>query len=786
MPDVTEDSDGTNLTITGADTSAENGIARVERLLRDMTLEEKLAQLVALWQSLRAVGTDVVAPLQDAMESPERSFEEFAAHGLGQLTRPFGTRPVEPLDGARRVAAAQRWLVEHTRMGIPAIVHEECLTGLATWRATTYPAPPSWGASFDPALVERMAAAIGEQMSALGISQGLAPVLDVIRDPRWGRVEECIAEDPYLVGETGTAYVRGLQSSGVVATLKHFVGYSNSRAGRNLAPVHAGRREVEDVLLVPFEMAVLDGGAGSVMHSYAEVDGVPAAVDPWLLTEVLRERWGFEGTVVADYFGIAFLQTLHRVAGSLGDAAQQALTAGVDVELPTGNAYLAPLAELVRAGDVSGALVDRAVRRVLRQKEALGLLDAHFEAEAIENIDVDPRAHRDLARWLAEESVILLTNEAVLPLAEPTSLAVVGPNADDPAALFGCYSFVNHVLPQHPTVGLGLAAPTVREALAAEFPAAELHYARGCDVDGRSEDGFAEAVQAAAGAGVCVAVVGDRAGLFGRGTSGEGCDTDSLELPGRQRQLVEAVVATGTPVVLVLVTGRPYAVSWAVGRCAAILQAFFPGEEGGAAIAGILSGRVNPSGHLPVSMPTSAGAQPYSYLHPPLGAASSVSNLDPKPVFAFGHGLSYTSFTIEECRLESATVPTDGWIEVRCRVVNSGQRAGAAVVQVYAHDVVASTTRPVRQLVGFARVQLDPGAAVEAAIAVPAARLALTGRDWIRVVEPGEVEIFVGTSSEQAELAGTAALTGSVHRVTSQDPRRTEVRVTPAGPSRAG
>ncbi|HEY3438654.1 MAG TPA: glycoside hydrolase family 3 N-terminal domain-containing protein, partial [Actinotalea sp.] len=278
-----------------------------------MTLEEKLAQLVGIWVDAGGAG-DAVAPMQDAMLEGTPPFEEFAAHGLGQVTRLFGTTPVDAAVGARALRRTQRWLVENTRLGIPALAHEECLTGLAAWRATTFPTPLAWGASFDPELVSSMGEAIGTTMRGLGVHQGLAPLLDVVRDARWGRVEECIGEDPYLVGSLGTAYVRGLQSTGVVATLKHFVGYSGSRAGRNLAPVHAGPREVADVLLPPFEMALLDGGARSVMNAYTEIDGVPVAADRRLLTGVLRDRWGFTGTVVADYFSVAFLQSLHGVA----------------------------------------------------------------------------------------------------------------------------------------------------------------------------------------------------------------------------------------------------------------------------------------------------------------------------------------------------------------------------------------------------------------------------------------------------------------------------------------
>jgi beta-glucosidase len=749
---------------------------RARALVASMTLEEKLAQLVGMWVDAGGDAGDVVAPMQDAMLGETPSFEQFARHGLGQVTRLFGTKPVDPATGMCTLRQTQRWLVENTRLGIPALVHEECLTGLAAWRAATFPTPLAWGASFDPELVEAMAAAIGGSMHDLGVHQGLAPVLDVIRDARWGRVEECIGEDPYLIGTVATGYVRGLQSAGVVATLKHFVGYSNSRAGRNLAPVHAGPREIADVLLIPFEMAVLDGGARSVMNAYTEIDGLPVAADAALLTGLLRERWGFTGTVVADYFAVAFLQSLHKVAGSLADAAGQSLAAGIDVELPTGNAYLEPLADAVRGGVVDEALVDRAVERVLRQKAELGLLDATFDENPVE-VDLDPAGHRTIAARLAEESVILLTNSQTLPLAAPATVAVIGPNADRTQALFGCYSFTNHVLAHYPDVALGIEVPTVLEALRSELAGSTIVYERGCAVDDDDRSGFAAAVAAAMDADVAVVVVGDQAGLFGRGTVGEGCDRDSLELPGVQRELVESILATGTPVVLVLVTGRPYAVAWALDRCAAVIQAFFPGEEGAQAIAGVISGRVNPSGRLPVTMPRSAGSQPYSYLHPPLGGATSVSNLETAPTLPFGHGLSYTTFEHTGLGVLGDVV-AGGQFTATVRVTNTGTRSGSDVVQLYGHDTVATITRPVSQLLGYQRVDLAPGESVTVQFTVPTTRLAFSDRDLVRIVEPGDVELWVGPSCETRETESRLRITGSTHRVTVDDERwvTTEVR----------
>jgi beta-xylosidase len=748
--------------------------ARVRALIAQMSPEEKVAQLGGFWVDQ---GDEVVAPMAGELASSTK-YEDASRHGIGHLTRVYGTRPVDPVERAAWLWSEQRRLRSQTRLGIPAIVHEECLTGLAAWKAATFPTPLAWGASFDPDAVEQMAALIGGSMRTLGIHQGLAPVLDVIRDPRWGRVDECISEDPYVVGTIGTAYVRGLQQSGVDATLKHFVGYSASRAGRNHAPVSAGPREVADVLLPPFEMAVRDGGARSVMNSYAEIDGEPVAATPTYLTDLLRGQWGFEGVVVSDYFSVLFLQTMHAVASSPGEAALLALTAGIDVELPSAEAYGAPLLELMANGGIDETIVDQAVARVLAQKERLGLLDETFERPPA-TVDLDGPAHRSLARRLAEESVILLSNDGTLPLAEHRRIAVIGPNADSAEALMGCYSFANHVLAHHPEVELGFRIPSVLEALRAELPDAEITHARGCDVEGLDRSGFADAGQTASAADVAIVVVGDRAGLFGRGTVGEGNDVESLELPGVQRELVETVVATGTPVVVVLLTGRPYAVGWALDEAhapAAVAQAFFPGEEGGPAIASILSGATDPSGRLPVSLPRSAGSQPFSYLHPILGGPNEITSASSAPTRPFGFGLTYTSFAHTELAVERA-VSAGGSFRASVRVRNTGTRSGTDVVQLYGRDVYASVTRPVAQLLGYARVTLDAGQETTVDFDVPTTRLAFTGREGERIVEPGTVELWVGASCADKEATGSIEVTGAVHAVTPADRRLTTVAV---------
>lgn len=759
---------------------------RVAEIIARLSLTEKLAQISGHWVDH---GGNVVAPMADVMGG-RSAYDEATQHGIGHLTRVFGTHPVDPGERRTWLFRAQRKLVE--TVGIPAIAHEECLNGLAAWQATAYPVPPAWGASFDTELVEEMAAQIGASMRELGVHQGLAPVLDVVRDARWGRVEECIAEDPYVVGEIGTAYVKGLQSQGIIATLKHFVGYSASRAGRNLAPVSAGPREVADVLLPPFEMALRDGGVRSIMHSYAEVDGVPAAADRSLLTDLLRGEWGFDGTVVADYFGFAFLHNLHGVADGPADAARQGLEAGIDVELPSQDTFGAPLREAIEAGEVPEELVDLALARLLTQKEDLGLLDETFDGpEPTGPVDLDPPHARDLARRLAEESLVLLSNDGTLPLAAdetgtarpgPGKIAVIGPNADRFEALFGCYSFINHVLDHHPHAEKGIEAPTVLEALRAQLPDSEITYARGCDVQELDRSGFEEAVALAAQSEIAVLVMGDHAGLFGRGTTGEGCDVDSLELPGVQRDLVEAVLATGKPVVLVLVTGRPYAIGWALERCAAVVQSFFPGEEGGTAIARVLAGAVAPSGRMPISMPRNAGSAPYSYLHPRLGGPTTVTNLDTTPPVAFGHGLTYTCF--ERTNLSVAPEHgTQGVITASVEVRNTGRRAGTDVVQLYAHDPVASVTRPVAQLVAFTRVDLEPGQCARVTFEVPTTRVSFSDRDLVRVVEPGELQLWVGPDCATRETEATTTLVGEVHRVTAQDERLSRAVVVPVEPA---
>ncbi|PWD51301.1 glycosyl hydrolase [Serinibacter arcticus] len=743
---------------------------RVEALVAEMTLEEKVSQLVGLWVGADASGGDV-APHQGDMTQNGPELADVIVGGLGQLTRPFGTAPVDPALGARSLARSQRAVMAANRFGIPAQVHEECLAGFAAWGATAYPVPLSWGATFHPELVQEMAAQIGESLRSVGVHQGLAPVLDVVRDYRWGRVEETIGEDPYLVGTVGAGYVRGLESTGLVATLKHFAGYSGSRAARNHAPVSAGPREMQEIFYPPFEMALREGGARSVMNSYADVDGVPAAADEQLLTGLLREDWGFEGVVVADYFAIAFLRTLHRVAATDGEAAALALTAGIDVELPSVFAYGEPLIEAVRTGALDVAVVDRALRRVLEQKAQLGLLDAGWTPEVDGEIDLDAPAHREVALQLAREAVVLLANDGgALPLAPAARLAVLGPLADDPFGMLGCYSFPAHVGVHHPDHATGIEIPSVLAELRTHH-AGEVTFARGCDVKAPGREGFEEAVAAARAADVAVVVVGDQAGLFGRGTSGEGCDAADLRLPGEQQALVEAVLESGTPVVVLALAGRPYAFGTFADRAAALVQTFFPGQLGGRAIAEVLTGAVNPSGHLPVGIPRDAGSQPSTYLAPPYGRRNEVSNIDPTPLYPFGHGRSYAEATWGAVTSTGPTWDVDGEVEVGVDVTNTTDTTVADVVQVYLHDPVAQVPRPDHKLIGYQRLTLAPGETGRVSFRIHADLTSYVNRAGERIVEPGAVELRVARSSLDVhevvplEIVGAQRPAGAARRL---------------------
>jgi beta-glucosidase len=743
---------------------------RVEDLLARMTLEEKLAQLGSRW----------VFELADPGGALLPAAGELLRDGLGQVTRISGASKLQPEQAAALANEIQRRLVEETRLGIPAIVHEEICSGLMARDATIYPQAIGLASTWEPTLVEALADTIRAQMRAAGAHQGLGPVLDVCRDPRWGRLEESFGEDPHLVARMGVAFVRGLQGSdprtGVVATAKHFVGYGASEGGLNWAPAQIPARELRDVYLHPFEAAVRAGGVRSVMNAYNEVDGVPCAADRELLTALLREDWGFAGCVVSDYFAIRQLAEYHGFAVDAQDASVKTLSAGIDVELPTADCYAEPLAEAVRQGLVPREALDTAVRRVLRTKFELGLFERPYVEPADANAAAGTAAHRELARKIARKSLVLLRNDGTLPLARDVrTVAVIGPCADDGRNLLGDYAYPAHVesfrdvlesgghpftQPAQRAIELP-ATKTVLEALRERLGAAA-RFARGCDVAGSSRDGFDEAVALAREADVAVLVLGDKSGLTDDCTSGETRDRSALWLPGVQEELLAAVLDTGTPVVLVLVAGRPYGSAELHERCAAVLLAWLPGQEGAAAIAETLLGEVSPGGKLPVSFPRSSGQIPVFYGHKPSGGRShwkgDYVDGPVAPLYPFGYGLSYTTFELGPASVRRSEVSWSETLTVEVVVANTGEQPGDEVDQLYVRDPQASVTRPVLELKSFVRVELAAGASRQITFDVPVGQLGFHGRDLEYVVEPGLVELFVGTSSANVVPAGSATI----------------------------
>ena len=714
---------------------------RVTDLLGQMTLDEKLAQLGSAWvfQLAGADGFDA------ARATP------LLANGIGHVTRISGATSLSAADAATLANDVQRHLREHTRLGIPAIVHEEICSGLMARDATAFPQAIGVASTFRPELNQAMADAIRRQMRSVGAHQGLSPVLDICRDPRWGRLEETYGEDPYLVTQMGLAFVGGLQgddlTDGVVATAKHFVGYGASEGGLNWAPAHLPERELRDVYLRPFEAAVRDGGVGSVMNAYHELDGVPCGASRWLLTDLLRGEWGFAGSLAADYFTVRQLSEYHRVAATAEEAAALALSAGIDIELPSTDCYGDPLRASIERGDVGIDLVDAAVGRALATKFQLGPVRATVRRHR-SRPTAHPHAGSGRARPRRRRRQPRPLEERRRPAAGRGGLvAVIGPNAASGRNLLGDYAYIAHVesllevlksgrnvfaMPVEDGVHVESAGavhriPTILDALVAQLPDATLVHIPGCAVNDGDRSGFAAAVDAAARSDVAVLVMGERSGLTDECTTGESRDVASLDLPGVQEELVLAVAATGTPVVLVLVAGRPIG-SEAVHRAAgAVLMAWLPGEHGARAVAEALAGARSPGGKLPVTYPRSSGQIPTFYGHKASGGRShwkgAYVDLSNEPMYPFGHGLSYSRFDVVLDTSARWTVNVDDVVDVVAKVRNAGAVRSDEVVQLYSRDPIASITRPVLELQGFAARRSRAGW-IGACSVPPARRLA--------------------------------------------------------------
>ncbi|MDZ7375643.1 MAG: glycoside hydrolase family 3 C-terminal domain-containing protein [candidate division KSB1 bacterium] len=748
---------------------------RTEDLLSRMTLDEKIAQLQSVW------GYSLMKNRQTFSIDKAR---KLLKHGIGQITRPAGGTDLEYGQVAEFVNLVQRFLIEETRLGIPAILHEECLTGWQAKGATIFPQAIGLASTWEPELIETMTKTIRIQLKAINVHQGLAPVLDVARDPRWGRTEETYGEDPYLVAAMGKAYIRGLQGDdlrhAVAATVKHFAGYSASQAGLNWAPAHIPSREFREVFLFPFEVAVREAGGLSVMNAYHELDGIPCGANRQLLTDILRGEWGFTGIVVSDYEAIPMLYEYHHIAKDKMEAGCLALEAGIDIELPELDCYGDQLKAAVQKGLISENLIDRAVARVLRLKFALGIFENPF-AERANSGPLEQPMHRKFALELARKSIVLLKNEGgLLPLNKNLDkIAVIGPNADSWRNLLGDYSYpiivefreILKAKEKNKTIDLtSLPNPTVQvvtvlEGIKSKVPeSAEVLFALGCTVTGGSTEGFEAAIAAARQAEVAVVVVGGKSGFVPDCTSGEERDRAELNLPGVQSELVKAIHATGTPVVLVLVNGRPYTLEWEAQHIPAIIEAWLPGEEGGNAIADVLFGDFNPGGKLPITFPAKVGQVPIFYRHKPSARRSHLwidyVDASSQPLFPFGHGLSYTKFKYSQLKIAPKQVPIAGKVTISLEVQNTGSVKGDEVVQLYLHDLVASVTRPVKELKGFKRIELEPGQKQKVQFELSTDLLAFYDADLKLVVEPGEFEVMIGSSSEDIRLKGSFEVVG--------------------------
>lgn len=742
---------------------------RVRDLLSLMTLDEKIAQLTQV-----GVGEIPLGPAAETFLAKEWS------HAPGILCVNF----CETLaDNAAKIHSAQQHLRSKSRLGIPALVCCEALHGVMALGATIYPQSIALGATWNPSLVKEMAGQIARETSAAGVNVVLAPVLDLGRDPRYGRIEETYGECPTLVSQFGVAYITGMQgedapsglpANKVYCTAKHFAGYSIPPNGINIAPVPIGERQMRTHHLVPFEAAVTEAHAMAIMPAYNAVDGIPSHANHWLLTQVLREEWGFAGFVYSDWGGIE-MNCVHRVASDHADATRMALIAGVDIEAPKLLCYKT-IPQLIQDGHLDISILDRAVARVLRAKLLAGLFDnkrPDGNAEAVKKVIRCPE-HIALSRKLADESIILLKNDSnLLPLnaAAIKSIAVIGPNAAQ--VQFGDYSWTKSN--QH---GINFLQ-ALQSQLAGKL---KINYAKGCDLVGLSTNGFDDAVKAARESDVAVVVLGDTSIIYSgvgwedptvpMATVGEGCDVNNPVPPGIQEDLVKAVVAAGKPTIVILLNGRPYCIPWMKDHVTAIIEAFYPGEEQGHALVDILFGHVNPSGRLPVTIARSAGHIPCTYDFQPYGRGyyhkpGSPGNPGrdyvfdvPDPLWPFGFGLSYTTFTYSTLRIETKAVPAkDGRLKFSFAVTNTGSRPGKVVPQVYWRDLVASITPPEKRLLRFEKLELQPGEIRPLSFEVPVNEFRSLTADMRWINEPGDIEIQIGDSAESVSLSGRFAIT---------------------------
>ncbi|HZM06131.1 MAG TPA: glycoside hydrolase family 3 N-terminal domain-containing protein [Candidatus Saccharimonadales bacterium] len=741
---------------------------RVNDLLARMTLEEKAAQMVSIWQKKASMLVDA-----EGNFDPQKARLAFKdGDGLGQVGRPSDAGKGKNARGmAELTNAIQKFFIENSRLGIPVMFHEECLHGHAAVDATSFPQPIGLGATFNPELVEALFAMTAEEARARGTHQALTPVVDVARDPRWGRVEETYGEDPYLVAQLGVAAVRGFQGDAsftdkkrVIATLKHFAAHGQPESGINCAPVNVSMRLLREVFLQPFREAIEKAGAISVMASYNEIDGVPSHASEWLLRDVLRKEWGFTGFVVSDYYAIWELSDRpdthgHRIAEDKAQACELAVRAGVNLEFPEPDCYT-HLGELVRAGRLQEAQLDELVAPLLYWKFKMGLFeDPYVDPEEAERI-VGSHANRALALQSARETITLLKNDKSLAPLNPhkiKSIAVIGPNAD--RELLGGYSG----RPKYYTSVLEGIRSKVGDHI-------KVPYSEGCKITvggswnqdlvtpsdpSRDFKQIQEAVQVAKRADVVILVVGGNEQTSREGWSKAHLgDRAHLQMVGRQEALANALVTTGTPVIALLFNGRPLSINYLSQHVPVIFECWYLGQETGHAIADVLFGDFNPGGKLPITIPRSAGHLPAFYNYKPSARRGYLFD-DVSPLYPFGYGLSYTTFVFKNVRLAKTKIRPNESTRVMVEVTNTGRREGQEVVQMYIRDLFSSVTRPIKELKGFAKVSLRAGETKTISLDITPDSLAFYDIAMKYTVEPGEFEIMVGNSSRDQDLQKT-------------------------------
>lgn len=781
---------------------------RVEDLLSRMTIEEKVAQLCG------DLPMDLVA---DGMPSVELLKEKFP-HGHGRLTQYSTIGLADPMRIARVSNVLQKYFVEETRLGIPVALQSENLCGYPAMGGTLFPSQMNAACTWEPELVEAMSRVIGQESKAVGINSAMSPVIDIVRDHRWGRVYETYGEDPYLTSQMGIHYVKGMQGDkehGVACIAKHFLGYSETQGGLNTATTRLTDRELYEVFATPFEAAMREADVSSVMANYAEIDGMCVVANKKIAHDLLRDTMKFEGILTSDGAGILKTYTDFKTADTYEEAGFLAKKAGTDTEIPVGNAFR-KLPEYVASGELDERLIDESVRRVLRVKFEYGLFEHPYIDEEKVLESMSNAAKNALSEEIAAKSIVLLKNDGVLPLKQGAKVALVGPHADSLRYPVSGYTFPAYVEmlaaaesggevsiggmadeakkqgnghSNSPFAAFGKAldaegrkklgdmnqvlrdmgARTLREVLAERY---EVRYEEGCHLNDKEEAGIAAAVEAAKASDVVVMACGGNCGWVNV-TGGEGKDRCSLELPGVQQKLLEAVAEAGKPVVLILYGPGIFALPWACEHTAAMIQAWMPGQHAGKVVADVLDGTVNPGGKLTTTIPRSVGQTPVVYNHRMgSGYASGIDNLGSaiftggyvdqpsEPLFPFGHGLSYTSFSLSDFNLSSDVVPTTGEIVVSCKVKNTGKRAGDEVIQLYYHTRKARVVRPVKQLAGFVRVSLEAGEEKQVQFTLPTSQLGYYNEDMEFVVEPTRMDVMVGTSAHEIAFTAEMKLTG--------------------------